>query len=167
MEDTNMLNVTQRELVKELAEKYGEDITLKQLLEIKEEIPIEDVEFDIRYVITDGTECAGDEIEYKGTIKKILSGCLTWTLFKGYDNKPHTETDKIKNLFTEAEIDRLSRFIACGEVGNRQRLSRFNASREVTLEEVKEYISNLDVRAEEDYEGEYTDLVNSFIEEEE
>ena len=161
-----MLDIQQRELVGEIAKKYGENITLKQLLEIKEDIPIEKVKFNIRCIITDGYECTGDEAEYEGTIKDILSDNLTWTLFEGEDGQ-ELKTDKFKNLFTEEEIDRLSNFIACGKVGNRQRLYKFNASREVTLEEVKEYIGNLDVRAKEEYKGEYTDLVNSFIEEEE
>jgi len=139
------LSTQQRKMIENIAKEYGNDIKLGELLAIKDNTPIENVIFSITGTYVYAYESTGNHRTWTGTIKEILKELDSWRMF---DN-PEA---KISELIEEDELTELAKFFL-GERNDRcLDYVTVDNSREVTLEEVRDYIGNLEVWSDFNYE---------------
>lgn len=139
------LSVEQQRIIKKLAIKYGEHITLGELLKIEDKTPIEEVKFNITGIYVYAYECTGDKGEWSGTIRDILTK-FNWKVFKSPEVK-------VSELISDEELTELSKFFLGKRKDRCLSNVKVDISRKVTLEEIRDYIGNLEVNKEFRYES--------------
>lgn len=146
------MNTKQLKIVKELIDTYGENITLKELLNIKIDIPIEDVKFKIKGHFINCYECTGDDVEYCGTIKEILMDLVGWAYVIHPEGTEYTEGTPLKEVLSDEELNELAKFyFGAREADNQLDINEIISDRGVTFEEVKDYLGTIEVTDEFDY----------------
>lgn len=146
------MNTKQLEIVKELIDTYGENITLKELLNIKNGIPIEDVKFSIKGHFINCYESTGNNVEYHGTIKEILIDLVGWAYVIHPENTEYTEGTPLKEVLSDEELIELAKFyFGAREADNQLDVNEVISNRGVTFEEVKEYLGTIEVTDDFDY----------------
>ena len=148
------MNTKQLEIVKELIDTYGENITLKELLNMKNDIPIENVKFKIKGHYINRYESTGNNVEYKGTIKEILIQLVGWAyVYVIHPEKTeYTEGTPLKEVLSDEELIELTKFyFGAREADNQLDINEIISDRGVTFEEVKEYLGTIEVTDDFDY----------------
>ena len=149
---TYKMNTKQLQIINELAKKYGENITLKELLAMKDKTDIADVEFNIKGHYIDAYECTGDIVEYKGTIKEILINLAGWYCIIHPKNTDYTEGTPLKDMISAEELNELAKFyFGARKADNQLEVTEVISSRGVTHEEVMEYLSTIEVTEDFEY----------------
>lgn len=145
------LTIEQYEFIKELSEKVPSHYTLKDIINmndlnpyITDKVSIENVEFHIEGVLKYAYECTGEIREFDGTIKDIIYELVGDDIFNRYGDAD-TKMVKVKDIWSKSEIKELAMFF----LGDREETHlddvTATANRIVTIEELINYIRELDV----------------------
>lgn len=148
------LTVEQWQLIEELNEKLPSHYTLQDILNRNDlnphtegTIPIESVEFNIEGILKYAYECTGETMEFKGTIKETMCELVGEDVFNN-DEDEDIEMVKIKNIWSKHEIRELAKFFLGERSETHLDEVTATANREVTIEEIINYIRDLDVMSD-------------------
>ena len=139
------MTVNERKLLTKLALKYGDNITLKELINMKDITPIEEVKFDIHGVYVYAYECTGQTADWSGTIREILAELTR------YEYSPSDKGALLGDVITEAQLSDLANFFIGKRYEDHVDHIKVDMSREVTLDEIKSYLKTLEVKPDFDY----------------
>ena len=132
------MTTSERDLLMKLAEEFGEEKTLKELLSMNDNTPIEEVKMYLQGVYKCAYELTGEVRDWSGTIKDII--------IELYDGDPF-EGDLVElgTLLTEEQLNDFTSLF----FGNRRERCvdyiKVTHSRDITTDEVKEYLRTLRV----------------------
>lgn len=148
------ITVEQWEFLKKLSKELPSHYTLKDVLNRddlnphkKELVPIEDVEFTISGILQYAYECTGEKQEYRGTIKEIITDLVTGDdMFNSENDESLSEQMvKIKDIWSEEDINELAKFFLGKRDETHLDKVKATSNREVSLNEIADYIRELDV----------------------
>lgn len=146
------MNTSQVKLIKQLIDKYGGDITLSELLKIKDNTPINNVQFNLSGVYKYAYEMTGEHFNISGTIQNII-----WHNFGGEITTESVKTPLV-DILDDEEIQELALFFIGEREETHRDFTNVSQSREVTVEEIEEYLKTLYVNENFDY----NDTIESF-----
>ena len=146
------MNKSQVKLIKQLIDKYGGDITLSELLKIKDNTPINNVQFNLSGVYRYAYEMTGEHFNIIGTIQNII-----WHNFGGEVTTESVKTPLV-DILDDEEIQELALFFIGEREETHRDFTNVSQSREVTVEEIEEYLKTLYVNENFDY----NDTIESF-----
>lgn len=141
-------------VVKKLAKEFGADKTLKELLKMKDNTPIEDVKITLVGVYRYAYELTGEIRTWCGTIKDIIA-----EFYDEYiDDEDSSDLVRLDTLLTEEQLEDFTKLFF-GERNDRcVDYIRVTHSREITHKEVKEYLSSILVSKDFDYMDTFKDF---------
>lgn len=146
------LDSAETNTVKELVKRYGEDITLGQLLKAEYTQPIQEVTFKLEGIYDNAYECTGDSFSRYGKIEDYFANEFGSPL----------ETDKtgvpLSTVVSDSELNELANYFLGERDEYYQIYTKAVQSREVTHEEIVEYLKTLYVNKSFAYDDTVTEF---------